>query len=76
MCDYCGAHWRRSQLRVDGAGFLVCPDEGQGRDTVTLDLLNADSDANYGSYPSDWDGGSTDYATDGDTTQRTDWEDI
>lgn len=41
MCDYCGVMWRRSQLRRDGAGLLVCPDEGTGRDTVTLDKLNA-----------------------------------
>ena len=25
----------------DGSGFLVCPDEGKGRSSVTLDLLNA-----------------------------------
>jgi hypothetical protein len=41
MCDYCGVMWRRSQLRRDGAGLLVCPDEGDGRDSVTLDRLNA-----------------------------------
>ena len=41
MCDYCGVLWRRSQLRRDGAGHLVCPDEGDGRDSVTLDKLNA-----------------------------------
>ena len=41
-CDYCGAKWRRSQLRRDGAGLLVCPDEGDGADTVTLDRMNAE----------------------------------
>jgi hypothetical protein len=41
MCDICGVHWRRSQLRRDGAGRLVCPDELPGRDEVTLDRQNA-----------------------------------
>lgn len=40
-CDYCNVMWRRSQLRRDGAGLLVCPDEGDGRDAVTLSELNA-----------------------------------
>lgn len=41
MCDYCGVMWRRSQLRKDGAGRLVCPDEGSGLDATTLNKLNA-----------------------------------
>lgn len=40
-CDYCDVLWRRSQLTRDGAGFLYCPDEGDGLDRVTLDELNA-----------------------------------
>lgn len=36
MCDYCGIMWRRSQLRMDATGRLVCPDEGDGADAVTL----------------------------------------
>lgn len=39
-CDYCDVVWRRSQLRRDGAGFLACPDEGDGLDRVTLDQMN------------------------------------
>lgn len=41
MCDYCGSIWYRSQLYKDGAGMLVCPDEGEGLDAVTLNELNA-----------------------------------
>lgn len=41
FCDYCGVKWRRSQLRRDGSGKLYCPDEGDGRDAVTLSKLNA-----------------------------------
>jgi hypothetical protein len=40
-CDYCGAMWRRSQLKADGSGLLYCPDEGNGADSVTLDRINA-----------------------------------
>ncbi len=36
QCDYCGVAWPRKQLRTDGAGKLVCPDEGAGLDQVTL----------------------------------------
>jgi hypothetical protein len=39
-CDYCDVVWRRSQLVRDGAGFLTCPDEGDGLDRVTLDEMN------------------------------------
>lgn len=41
ICDYCGVKWRRSQLRRDRAGKLYCPDEGSGRDAVTLAQGNA-----------------------------------
>lgn len=41
QCAYCGANWRRSKLRRDGSGQLVCPDEGDGLDRVTLDEINA-----------------------------------
>ena len=40
-CSYCGILWYRSSLRRDAAGFLACPDDQGGRDTVTLDRLNA-----------------------------------
>jgi hypothetical protein len=62
-CDYCGVHWRRSQLRRDGAGLLSCPDEGPGLTSVELaraELMNA-RDA----VPRQWphDGGSVDSAS-------------
>lgn len=41
-CDYCGMMWKRSKLRKDGAGLFVCPQEGPGRDAVTLTRLNQD----------------------------------
>lgn len=61
-CDYCDVLFRRSQLRRDGAGFLACPDEGDGLDRVTLDELNlegsleetrrgAPGDNDRGQYP-------------------------
>lgn len=34
--------WKRSALRKDGAGLFVCPQEGPGRDAVTLTRLNQD----------------------------------
>lgn len=40
-CDYCGVQWRRSQLYRDRSGLLVCPDEGNGKDMVTLSEGNA-----------------------------------
>lgn len=39
QCAYCGAVWRRSQLRRDGQGNLMCPDD-DGLDPVTLDEAN------------------------------------
>lgn len=41
QCDFCGVPWPRSQLRVDGSGLYVCPDEGDGDDAVTLSDDNA-----------------------------------
>lgn len=40
VCAYCGVHWHRSKLKVDEAGNLYCPDEGQGRDVVALSREN------------------------------------
>ena len=39
-CAYCGMEWYRSSLRRDASGYLVCPDDDEGRDKVTLDRLN------------------------------------
>ena len=47
-CDYCGVKWRRSQLRVDGSGLFVCPDEGPGLDNLTLEEGNQDLTPEYG----------------------------
>jgi len=41
MCTVCGSLWPRSKMRRDGSGQLICPDEGDGRDAVTLDRANA-----------------------------------
>jgi len=41
LCDYCGVQWYRHQLYRDRANLLVCPDEGKGRDSVTLSEENA-----------------------------------
>src|SRR5512138_3447059 len=40
QCAYCGSHFRRSQLRKDGAGRLCC-DADWGPDEVTLTKENA-----------------------------------
>ncbi len=47
ICDRCGALWDRRQLRIDGEGMLVCPDEGWGRDGATLTRLNAECSRSY-----------------------------
>lgn len=41
ICAYCGSAWHRSEMYRDAAGMLVCPQEGKGRDAVTLDRINA-----------------------------------
>lgn len=41
MCDYCGCDFYRSQLVRDPAGLLACEDDQEGRDTVTLNRLEA-----------------------------------
>ena len=40
-CAYCGIKWYRSDCVRDASGYLVCPDDQDGRDTVTLDRANA-----------------------------------
>lgn len=38
-CDICGIEWYRSDLVRTPDGFLTCPDDIDGRDTVTLTRL-------------------------------------
>jgi len=40
-CDYCGVKWHRSELKLDAAGLLACPDDAEGRVAVDLDRENA-----------------------------------
>lgn len=47
VCGYCGTRWNRSDLYRDGAGVLTCPQEGKGRDTVTLTKANVASAKAY-----------------------------
>jgi hypothetical protein len=42
MCSYCGAVYLRSELWKDAQGLLNCPDEGTGRDPVTLGRMLAE----------------------------------
>lgn len=39
QCSFCGSLWRRSQLRRDGMGNLMCPDD-DGLDPLSLDQEN------------------------------------
>lgn len=40
LCDYCGARFDRRDLVRDASGLLRCPQEGDGRDAVTLNEAN------------------------------------
>lgn len=40
LCDHCGARWDRRELVRDASGLLRCPQEGDGRDAVTLTEAN------------------------------------
>lgn len=44
-CAYCGMTWYRSDLFRDPAGYLVCPDDAEGRDVVTLGRLEQEGTA-------------------------------
>lgn len=55
-CSYCSVLWRRSLLVKDRSGAYACPQCKDGRDVVTLSLLNARDAAQprgKGSVPSD-----------------------
>lgn len=41
ICDFCGMTWYRSVCRRLPGGMLACPDDQDGRDSTTLDRLNA-----------------------------------
>lgn len=41
VCDVCGVNWLRSKLRRVSDGFLVCPDDADGRWSKELDQANA-----------------------------------
>ena len=53
MCAVCGVVWPRSDMRKDGQGQLICPDEGKGLDAATLDRLNAKAEPRRRSTQSD-----------------------
>lgn len=46
-CDYCGIFWLRSQLTMDEAGLMRCPDEGDGADMVECSRENAEGATEY-----------------------------
>jgi hypothetical protein len=39
-CDFCGARFDLRDLTRDASGLLRCPQEGDGRDAVTLNEAN------------------------------------
>ena len=43
LCDYCSTLWDKRDLRRDASGLWVCPQEGPGRDGVTLTKGNAEA---------------------------------
>jgi len=43
QCDRCNTLWDKRQLRRDAEGMWVCPQEGPGRDGVTLTRGNAEA---------------------------------
>lgn len=62
-CDYCGAVYYRHMLRRDESGFLACPSDQRGRDTVLLSRLNAEHAAQVMKQSGRYDGGSPDQQT-------------
>lgn len=65
MCSYCGVQWLRSQLTRDESGNLVCPDEGDGKDSLQLDRLNSEGASRFRGRQLDGDEGG---AWDNDVT--------
>ena len=77
-CSYCGVRWYSGDLRRDASGKWVCPDDIGGRDTATLDALNAEGAAMYRPGEAHDDNGAPYFAVDVDspTPQRTTRDDI
>ncbi len=44
-CDVCGVLWPRRQLKENGDGFLVCPDDQGGRTATELSRIDAEETA-------------------------------
>lgn len=40
-CSYCGVTWLRSELTLDVAGYLACPDDRDGRTAKEIDYQRA-----------------------------------
>lgn len=77
-CSYCGVRWYSGDLRRDASGKWACPDDIKGRDTATLDAMNAEGAASYRPGAAD-DGVSAPYFVvdiDSPTPQRTTRDDI
>lgn len=47
ICDYCGTLWDKRDLHRDAQGLWVCPQEGTGRDAITLTKANVASAKAY-----------------------------
>src|SRR5262245_36856081 len=56
-CDICGVQWLRSELARKADGTLVCPDDVDGRDVVTLNEGNAAAARAIEAQPRVYDGG-------------------
>lgn len=77
MCQICGVQWRRSRLRRDADGLLICPDEGNGRTESELSTANARDAAQAASRRVRPAAGQVDTDDGSETpTQRTTLEDI
>jgi hypothetical protein len=57
-CDDCDVLWLRSELEKKGDGLLYCPDCIDGRDAVTLNLLNEQAAHQLQPAPRVYSGGS------------------
>lgn len=60
LCDYCGNLYYRHSLRRDESGFLACPRDQRGRDTVKLNRMNQEYAAQVIKREDNWDHGNQD----------------